>query len=179
MRNSTRLKDLYERQRRALTRRPALGWSGGRSRIRLLDDGRCEVEQGDWRTPVAEPPEGGEVGGLPTPDRLMRASIGACLAMGYRLWGARLGVEIEEVEIDLLSVADARGRLNIGHGTPIGWQRLVVAARVTCAAPEAEIARVAAIAHRFSPMLANLGPSVGLRFQLAVRLPAPRPDRRE
>lgn len=168
MPDPARLKDLYERQRRALSRRPALGWSGGQARIRLLGDFRSEATEGGWRSPIVEPGDGDDGNALPTPDLLMRASIGACLAVGYRIWGARLGVEIEDVAIDVLTVSDARGRLDLGDGTPVGWQRLVFTARVTSPAPEGEVARVVETAHRLSPMLANLSPAVTRLLRLTV-----------
>jgi uncharacterized OsmC-like protein len=168
MSDPARLKDLYERQRRALSRRPALGWSGGQARIRLVGLGG-EAAHGGWRTPVVAPGGGEEADGLPTPDLLMRASIGACLALGYRLWGARLGVDIEDVAIDVVTVSDGRGPLDLGEGIPVGWQRVVFNSRVSSPAPERDVARVVETAHRLSPMLANLSPAVTRLLQLTVK----------
>ena len=90
---------------------------------------------------------------------MMRASIVACLAMGYRMWGARLGVAIDDVEVDVLCETDARGQLGIAD-VPVGWQRIVVDVRIASRASEADVRRVVETADRLSPMLANLSPAI-------------------
>ena len=44
--------------------------------------------------------------------------LGACLAMDYRLWAARLDVPLAAVEIDLAIEFDARGALLDDHRDP-------------------------------------------------------------
>ena len=41
------LKDLYERKRRAMLRRPSFGRTTGQARVRLRDGFCCEVEEAD------------------------------------------------------------------------------------------------------------------------------------
>ena len=63
---------------------------------------------------------------------MMRAGLVACLAMGYRMWGARLDVAIDDVEVDVMCESDVRGQLGIAD-VPIGWQRIVVDVRIASA----------------------------------------------
>jgi len=168
------LKDLYERKRRAMLRRPSFGRTAAAARVRLGETMLCEVEEGDWRTRVDQTPEEGGTGSAPHAGQMMRASIVACLAMGYRMWGARLGVEIDDVEVDVLCELDARGQLGI-EGVPVGWQRIVVDVCIGSRAPEADVRRVVATADRFSPMLANLSPTI----ELVQHLRIVDPDREE
>jgi hypothetical protein len=51
---------------------------------------------------------GGDSG--PAPGHLMRASIAACLLMDYRAFAAKLGVPIDEVEVDLFTEIDLSGQ---------------------------------------------------------------------
>jgi uncharacterized OsmC-like protein len=153
------LKDLYERKRRALVRRPSFGRSSAQAHVRLGDSLLCEVEEGAWRTRVDQSPEEGGTGSAPHPGQMMRASLAACLAMGYRQWGARLDVAIDGVEVDVLCESDARGQLGI-EGVAIGWQRIVVDVRVDSRAPEEDVRRVVEMADRLSPLLANLSPAI-------------------
>jgi uncharacterized OsmC-like protein len=153
------LKDLYERKRRALVRRPSFGRSSAQAHVRLGDSLLCEVEEGAWRTRVDQSPEEGGTGSAPHPGQMMRASLAACLAMGYRQWGARLDVAIDGVEVEVLCESDARGQLGI-EGVAIGWQRIVVDVRVDSRAPEEDVRRVVETADRLSPLLANLSPAI-------------------
>src|SRR5215831_6404280 len=93
------LKALFDRKARVMARRPAFGRGSAQARICLGEGLACDVEHQDRKLLVDQPvSEGGGGTGAP-PDELMRASIGASLAMGYRVWGARLGVAIAAVEL--------------------------------------------------------------------------------
>jgi uncharacterized OsmC-like protein len=153
------LKDLYERKRRALVRRPSFGRINAQAHVRLGDSLLCEVEESAWRTRVDQSLEEGGMGSAPHPSQMMRASIAACLAMGYRQWGARLDVQIDGVEVDVLCESDAGGQLGI-EGVSVGWQRMVVDVRLGSRAPESDVRRVVETADRLSPLLANLSPAI-------------------
>lgn len=165
------LKAMFDRKARAMARRPAFGHSSGQSRIRLAEGLACDVEYPD-RTLVVDQPaaEGGAGAGLP-PDELMRASIGASLAMGYRLWGARLGVAIDSVEVEMTCEYDARGQLGVADDVPPGWQSVRFDVTVASGADEDAIRRVVATADRLSPMLANLALSVRRVHHLVIVRP--------
>src|SRR6476619_7395533 len=119
------LKDLWERKRSAMQKRPSFGRMAGQAHVRLGDDLCCEVEEADWRTRIDQSVDGGGRGTAPHPAQMMRAALVACLAMGYRLWAARLDVPIDEVEVDVVCESDARGQLGIPD-VPVGWQRIIV-----------------------------------------------------
>lgn len=153
------LKDLYERRRRALVKRPAFARSSAQACARLGDSLICEVEEGAWRTRIDQSPEEGGAGSAPDPGQMMRASLAASLAVGYREWGARLDVAVDGVEVDLLCESDARGQLGI-EGVAVGWQRIVVDVRISSDAPEADVRRVVETADRLSALLSNLSPAI-------------------
>lgn len=161
------LKDLYERKRRAMLRRPAFGRMAAQAHVRLGDGFLCEVEEADWRTRVDQSCEEGGTGSAPHPGQMMRASVVACLAMGYRLWGARLAVALDAVDVDVVCESDARGQLGI-EGAPIGWQRIIVDVCIASGAPEADVRRVVETADRLSPLLANLSPAIERVHRLRV-----------
>jgi uncharacterized OsmC-like protein len=161
------LKDLYERQRRILARRPSFGFLNAQAHVRLGDTLLCEVEEAAWRTRVDQPVEEGGTGSAPQPGQMMRASIAAGLAMGYRQWGARLDVAIDGVEVDVLCESDTRGQLGI-EGVAVGWQRIIVVVRISSDAPEADVRRVVETADRLSPLLANLSPAIERVHRLRV-----------
>jgi uncharacterized OsmC-like protein len=153
------LKDLYERKRRAMLRRPAFAQATGQAHVRLRDALCCEVEEAAWRTRIDQPAEAGGTGSAPHPAQVMRAALVACLAMSYKEWGARLDVAIDEIEVDVLCETDVRGQLGIAD-VPIGWQRIVIDVCIASTASEADVRGVVATANRLSPLLANLSPAI-------------------
>jgi len=161
------LKDLFERKRRAILRRPSFAHATGQARLRLRDGLCCEVEEGEWRTRIDQAVEAGGTGTAPHPAQVMRAAIVACLAMGYRQWGARLGVVIDAIDIDVLCETDVRGQLGIAD-VPIGWHRIMVDVCITSAAPDADVRRVVETADRLSPLLANLSPAIARVHRVRV-----------
>jgi uncharacterized OsmC-like protein len=154
------LKALFERKARAIARRPAFGRGAGQARIRLGQGLACDVEHGAHKLLVDQPASegGGDAG--PPPDELMRASIGASLAMGYRLWGARLDVVIDAVEVEMTCEYDLRGQLGVADDVSAGWQSVRFDVAITSEGPEEAVRRVVETAERLDPMLANLAPSV-------------------
>jgi len=161
------LKDLYERKRRVMLRRPWFGRTTAQARVRLGDTLLCEVEEGATRTRVDQSADDGGTGSAPHPGQILRASLVACLAIGYRQWAARLGVAIDGVEVDVTCESDARGQLGF-EDVPVGWQRIVVDVCIASRAPEADVRRVVATADRFSFSLANLSPAIERIHHLRV-----------
>ena len=170
------IKALFERRASAMARRPDLARGNGQSRVSMGAGFRCEVEHEDRRGIVDQPATlGGSAG--PDPEQLMRASLAASLAMGYRLWGARFGVAIDAVAIEVTCEYDARGQLGVSDAVAVGWLRVRFDVEITSAAPEEDVRRVVATADARSPMLANLAAAVRRTHGLTVVRPAASVDR--
>jgi uncharacterized OsmC-like protein len=170
--NDAAVRNLYELRRRALLRRPALARASAESRAGLVADGdACEVEQQGRVLRVELPADDGGTGSGLHAAELMRASLAAGLALGYRLWGARLGVPLVGVSVAVASESDARGELGLADEVGAGWLRVIVQVRLISDAPEADVRRVAAIANRLSPALANLDPAIERAWQVTVVRP--------
>jgi uncharacterized OsmC-like protein len=172
------LKALFDRKARAISRRPALGQGTAQTRIRLHDGLACDVEHRDRTLRVDESVSEGGDGAGPRPDELMRASIGASLAMGYRLWGARLGVPIDAVEVEMTCEFDLRGQLGVADDVTAGWQSVRFDVTIASDAPEEAVRHLVETADRHSPMLANLAPSVRRVHHLRVEARAPQATER-
>jgi len=166
------LKELYRRKSAAMTRRPAFGRSSGQARAHLRDGMACDVEIDDRTLRVDLSASEGGSGTGPHPGQLMRASLGACMAIGYRLWGARLDVQIDAVDVEVGCDYDARGQMGIADDVGIGWDRLRFVVTIVSPSPEVDVRRVVETADRLSPMLANISPAVHRSHHLTV-LPSP------
>ena len=142
-----------------MSRRPSFARTSGQAYVRLRDGLCCEVEEATWRTRIDQSVDGGGGGTAPHPAQMMRAALVACLAIGYRMWGARLDIEIDQVEVDVLCETDVRGQMGIAD-VPVGWHRIVVDVCIASRASDVEVRRVVETADRLSPLLANLSPAI-------------------
>jgi putative redox protein len=158
--NDADLRELHEQKKRAFDRHPSLGKTSAQAKVCLRGGFACEVRRPGGVTRVDLPFEEGGTASAPAPGDLMRASIGACLAMGYRAWAARFGVELRSVEVDVTCEFDVRGQLGVASDVPVGWERLLLEVRIVSDAPPSALRRVVEHADRLSPMLANLSPAV-------------------
>lgn len=165
------IRELYRRKASAMTRRPGFARGSGQARVRLGQGFACDVHVEDRTLRADQPPGEGGQGSGPHPGQLMRASLGACLAMGYRTWGARLEVEIESVDVDMTCIYDARGQMDLAADVAVGWQEIAFDVTIASAAPEGDIRRVVETADRLSPMLANLSPAVRRVHRLTIVRP--------
>jgi uncharacterized OsmC-like protein len=158
----------YQRRVEELRERPELGRSQGSALAELTYGFACDVDLGDRSLRVDLPREEGGSGTGPHPGQLMRASLSACLAMGYRAWAARLAVPLDDVTVAICCEFDERGQLGVDPETSIGWQRIRWTTTLWSAASDAELERLVETTHRLSPMLANLAPSIAREFEVRV-----------
>jgi uncharacterized OsmC-like protein len=140
----------------------------------------CHVVEPPNRTlRVDVPVDHGGTNAGPHPGQLMRASIGACLAIGYTIWAARMEVPLDRVVLELTCDFDARGQLGIAAEVAVGWQRLVVDVTIMSVAAAADVRRVVQTANRTCPMLANLSPAIVQVHRLTITATSPQPTEQE
>jgi uncharacterized OsmC-like protein len=132
----------------------------------------CDVRHEDRTLRVDLPRSSGGGATGPHPGQLLRASLGACLVMGCTLWARRLGVALDEVQLEIACSYDERGQLGLDDAVPVGWQRLELDLSITSAAPQSEVERVVETARRLSPMLQNLSPAIEQVFRLHLLQPS-------
>lgn len=145
-----RIKTAFERNVQALQLRPALGKKTAVTSVRLVEGLQCEIVEGNWKI-VADLGEnrGGNSTG-PNPGVLGRGALGSCLAMGYMMWAARLGVAISSLEVTVYADFDARGELGVAEEIPAGYLEIRYHVAVTSTAPPEAIIRVLDLADRHS-----------------------------
>jgi putative redox protein len=163
------LKSRYERQVKVLTARPSFGQATSQVVIRVDGDGvECDVTLEDRQLRIDGPAADGGAAEHAHPGQLMRASVAACLAQGYRMWAVRWGVPLGVIEVTLTVSYDMRGPLGLGPEVPPGWQSLHIAVRLESDAPLADLQRLVAHTDRLSPMIANLDRAITREHTLTV-----------
>ncbi len=146
------LKTVLERNERALQLRPAIGKGTGKTRVRLRQGLTCEIEDGQWKLTAGVSESSGGANEGPDPGTFGRGALGACLAMGYANWAARLGVPIDEIEVDVEADYDARGSYGLAD-VPPGYLEVRYCVHIESNAPEKDIQKVLDEADAHSPWL--------------------------
>lgn len=167
-----RIRTAFERCAKALTLRPALGRSTAVSRTRLRPGGlTCEVEEGPWKLVTDMPAQvGGDASG-PTPGVLGRAALGSCLAIGYMMHAAKLGVPIAAIEVEVQADYDDGALFGVSDAPP-GYLEVRYAVTVESAAPESDVRRVLDEGDAHSPYLDVFARAQSCRRSVRIVAPA-------
>ena len=144
------IRDAIERAAKVLAQRPSAGQKTARTTVRLKPALECDIEEGPWRLGVGMSPIYGGNNAGPTPGVLGRAALGSCLAIGYGMWAARLGVPIDSLEVVVEADMDSRGELGVAEDVSPGYLQIRYIVTVGSRAPEADIRRVIDTADRHS-----------------------------
>ena len=137
----------------------------------MRDGLTCDVEDGAWKLTVDASPKSGGDGRGPDPGVYGRTALGSCLAIGYTLWGAKLGVSFSNLEVDVHADYDSSGSHGVADVPPgYGQVRLVVT--VESEASKADILNVLDRADAHSPYRDVFTRALDVRRE--VRVTAPR-----
>jgi len=139
MSNSEQIKSAMARAIEVIEKRPAAGQGSETTRIDVAPDGCCTVTDGDQTLIVDMSEEFGGRGSAPCPGVLLRASLGACLAQGYIIQAAVLGVPINSLSVELRGDYDLRGNLGIDQSVPRSFLSMRYIVKVDSPAPRAAV----------------------------------------
>lgn len=144
------IKEAFERNAKAISLRPSVGQGTAKTRVTLRDGLMCEVEDGRWKMAVDASVKSGGDGQAPDPGVYGRAALGSCLAIGYAMWAAKLGVTFDSLTVEVQADYDSGG----SHGVtdvPPGYRQVRYIVTVESDAPEADVMRALDEADAHSP----------------------------
>lgn len=150
---SRRIAAALERLHAALANRPGFGSSASTS-VSTLGAGLCcsTTERSHSIESDMAHAFGGDAT-APSPMVLLRAALGACLAISYRLHAAERGVELTSVQVTVESESELRGMLDPDASVPPGFTGLRYHVDIQSPAPAVEVERLVELADRVSPVL--------------------------
>lgn len=165
--NPTKIKSAFERNVKLLNLKPEKGKYTTTTKIRLDEGTTCEVEHKHWtfKADVGKQQGGNDEG--PGPGILFRASVGSCLAIGYKLWAAYMDLQIDHIEVDVEADVDARGNYGIDNTKP-GYTGMRYKVSIESSEPEEKILEMIRHADDHSPILANVKNPVKVERQINV-----------
>lgn len=138
----------------AVAARPGFGHVTHVSSTRSVDGLSCETLDGGHLIASDLPRGLGGVNGAPSPGSLLRAALGSCLAMGYRLRAERHGVDLGEITVHIETDSVLAGMLDPTAGHRPGFGRIRARVRLeTTSAPERDLRALIEEADRLSPVL--------------------------
>jgi len=162
------IRTILERKVKAVTLRPAVGQNTARTTVRLKPGLECEVTEGPWSLTVAMSEKAGGTGAGPNPGIIGRGALGSCLALGYAMWAARLGVRIDALDVEVEADYDSRGELGVADDVPPGYTQVRYLVTVASPASEEDVRRVIDTADRYSPYRDVFARAHDVRRQLRI-----------
>ncbi len=168
MAEATELKAILARSMRELRDDPAAGKGTATTTVRVHDGLTCDIADGAWRLVADEMPRDGGAGLGPDPGVFVRAGLGGCLAMGYVMWAAYLGVPIDGVEVVVEADYDAHGMFGIDDAAPPGWTAVRYTATIASPAAPERVRTLVETADRYSSVLDVLRRAIPVSRDLRV-----------
>ena len=157
-----------ERNVKAVTLRPSVGQGTAVTRATLRDGLACEVQEGAWKFVAGMTEKYGGTNDGPNPGTYGRAALASCLAIGYAMWAARLGVPIESLEIEVQADYDVRGELGVSDDVRPGYSEIRYIVHVSSPAPPEDVARWLDLADRYSSWRDNIANPVPVTSERRV-----------
>lgn len=134
-----KIRTAFARQTKALELRPGIGRGTAVTRARVRDGLTVDVEEGEWKLVVDMNEKWGGNGAGPNPGILGRGALGSCLAIAYMQWAARLGIRVDNLEVEVHADYDTRGSCGIGDLPPsYGAVRYVVSVETDASESDVE-----------------------------------------
>ena len=166
-----KLKTAVERNAKAIELRPSIGQGTAVTKVRVRDACTAEIEDGGWKLIADESEHEGGGGEGPDSGVFGRAALGSCLAIGYAMWSAKLGVPFESLEVDVEADYDARGMFGVDDSVSPGWPAMRYRVRIESSAPEDEVRRVVDYADEHSPLLDDFRRPLTVERELKISAP--------
>jgi uncharacterized OsmC-like protein len=136
--------------------------------ITLVDGLRCCSEEGAWSIDTDLPTGLGGSGSAPTPGVLLRAALGSCLAMGYRLRAARRCIPVRSIRVTVESDSEIDGMLRTTSTAPPGFTAIRYHVELDTSAPAEDIEAMVDEADQLSPILDAVGRANRLCRSLSI-----------
>ncbi|MEX2527869.1 MAG: OsmC family protein [Gemmatimonadota bacterium] len=174
IRSANDIRTAMERNVKAVTARPGVGQGTARTTARLNPGLECEVTDGPFSLTVGMTAKYGGTNAGPNPGVLGRGALASCMAMGYAMWAARLGVPLQALEVEVQADYDVRGELGVeaeGEDLRPGYRELRYVVTVESSAPEEDIIGLLDRGDECSPYLDIFANRTPVRREVRIREP--------
>jgi len=174
-----KIRTTIERNARAVALRPSLGQGTAKTLVRLKPGLECEIVEGAWTLTVGMSEKSGGTNAGPNPGILGRGALGSCLAIGYAMWAARMGVPFDALEVQVEADYDSRGELGVSDEVAPGYREVRYVVAVSSPASEEDVRRVIDTADKYSPYRDVFARAHDVRRELRITMTTDRGVRLE
>jgi len=123
----------------------------------LQEDVRCSAKVRDFPSMlVDEPPELGGGDAAMNPVELVLVALGTCQEIMYAAYASVLGIQLDEVKINVKGYLDLRGLFAMDESIPAGYQKITYETSIKSPADPATIQKLIAMAEGHCPLLDTL-----------------------
>ncbi len=158
-----------ERMESAVERRPGFGVGTARSETISAAELGCTTQEGPWSTDSDLPDALGGGGSAPTPSVLLRAALGSCMAMSYRLRAAKQGIELTSIRVVVETDSEIAGMLSCDAAAPPGFTAIRYHVEIESPAPSDHVRRIVDEGDRLSPLLDVFTRAIPVRRTTSIR----------
>ena len=100
------------------------------------------------------------------PSELLLAALAACQEVTWRLYAESLGIEIEDISIELRGIQDLRGFMGLDENVPPGFLEVEGDVKITSSASAAELKELQTLVDKHCPVLDDLTRNVPVNLTL-------------
>lgn len=173
MQNREVIKTAIERNVRAIAARPSVGQGTAVTKVQWRHGLTCEAVDGPWKFTVGMTDKYGGDNAGPNPGVFGRTALGACLAIGYAMWAARMNVPLHSLNVEVHADYDVRGELGVDDSVRPGYKAMRVVVAVESDAPESEVVAMLDVAEQHSSYLDDYRNPVPVTRELRFTSTAP------
>ena len=169
------IRTAIERNVKAVTLRPGVGQGTARTTARLRPGLECEVTDGPFALTVGMTEKYGGTNAGPNPGVLGRGALASCMVIDYALWAARMGIQLDTLEVEVQADYDVRGELGVegegGEELRPGYTEIRYVVTVESPAPEEKLLEWLDQGDRTSPYLDMFANGTTVRREVEIRRP--------
>jgi uncharacterized OsmC-like protein len=134
---------------------------------RLVDGLRCEVTgPRDEKVMTDMPPAMGGTASAPNPGWLLRGALASCTATVIAMRAAKLGVELQTLEVLVESESDTRGMLGMDDTISAGLAGIRTRVKIAGDAPRETLRDIVTWADAHSPVGCTVRQTVGCSLEV-------------
>lgn len=153
MTNSQPLKHVLNRAAALVEKRPDIGQRDYANSASVKNGLHCSIVEKDWKLSADVPQSMGGGNLAPSPSTLFRASVSSCVALGVKMWAARMDVAIDKIDVKFTTHVDARGQFGVSDEVAPGFESASLDIHLTTDAAPEDISHVVEISLRYSAMM--------------------------
>lgn len=169
MKTQSEIKTALDRAASMIKAKPAIGQRAYKSVATVAAGLACAVNEKEWTFASDTPEAMGGDNGAPSPSTLFRAAVASCVAMGIKMWAARMEVPIEHVEVHFETDVDARGQFGVCDDVPAGFEQADLTIKVVSDAADKEVRGAISASLRYSPMIDALKGGFPINTEVEIK----------